>query len=140
MTDSPTSSDGSRVGAALSGSHTTQSAPFASVTSSSAPRVLAPWVYLGINVPLIIAIFSVPHYHVYLWGSMGVGAAVAIVVGVIRNRPTRPAAWIVVALGVATFASGDISYDVLTDFLHERNPYPSVADVFSRRTCCWPRA
>jgi diguanylate cyclase (GGDEF)-like protein/PAS domain S-box-containing protein len=130
MTDSPTWSDGSRVGAAQSGSHTTQSAPFASVTSSSAPRVLAPWVYLGINVPLIIAIFSVPHYHVYLWGSMGVGAAVAIVVGVIRNRPTRPAAWIVVALGVATFASGDISYDVLTDFLHERNPYPSVADVF----------
>jgi diguanylate cyclase (GGDEF)-like protein/PAS domain S-box-containing protein len=25
---------------------------------------------------------------------------------------------------------GDISYDVLTEFMHQRNPFPSVADVF----------
>jgi len=33
-------------------------------------------------------------------------------------------------MGVASFALGDISYDVLTEYLHERNPYPSIADAF----------
>jgi hypothetical protein len=46
---------------------------------------VAPWVYAGINVPLVVAIFSLPQYHVYLWGLLGVGSAVAIVVGIIRN-------------------------------------------------------
>jgi diguanylate cyclase (GGDEF)-like protein/PAS domain S-box-containing protein len=31
---------------------------------------------------------------------------------------------------VTTFALGDISYDVLTEFMHEQNPFPSIADVF----------
>ena len=31
---------------------------------------------------------------------------------------------------MATFVSGDISYDALTRFFHESNPFPSVADAF----------
>jgi diguanylate cyclase (GGDEF)-like protein/PAS domain S-box-containing protein len=91
---------------------------------------MTPWVYVGINLPLVAAIFSFPRYHVYLWGLLGLGAAAAVTVGIIRNQPTRRAAWVFVALGVTTFAMGDISYDVLTEFMHERNPFPSIADVF----------
>ncbi|HEV3267763.1 MAG TPA: EAL domain-containing protein [Acidimicrobiales bacterium] len=31
---------------------------------------------------------------------------------------------------MTTFSLGDISYDVLTEFMHQRNPFPSIADVF----------
>jgi hypothetical protein len=58
------------------------------------------------------------------------GAAAAIVVGIARNRPQHRSAWVVIALGVTTFALGDITYDVLTKFLHEVDPFPSVADAF----------
>jgi hypothetical protein len=87
-------------------------------------------VYVGINVPLVGVIFLLPQYHVYLWGLLGLGSAAAITVGVVRNRPAHQMAWIFVALGMATFATGDISYDVLTQFMHELNPFPSIADVF----------
>jgi diguanylate cyclase (GGDEF)-like protein/PAS domain S-box-containing protein len=83
-----------------------------------------------VNVPLVIAVFMLPRYHVYLWGSLGLGSAAAIVVGVIRNRPTHRGAWLFIVFGVTTFAGGDISYDVLTKFLHQSNPFPSIADAF----------
>jgi diguanylate cyclase (GGDEF)-like protein/PAS domain S-box-containing protein len=91
---------------------------------------IAPWVYLGINVPLVAAIFWLPQFHVYLWGLLGLGSAAAMVVGIIRNKPRRRAAWVVLALGVTTFSLGDITYDVLTKFMHEVNPFPSISDVF----------
>jgi len=91
---------------------------------------MGPWVYVGLNVPLVAAVFLLPGYHLYLWGLLSLGSAAAIVVGMIRNRPTHPLAWLFVVAGVTTFALGDITYDVLTDLLHESNPFPSLADVF----------
>jgi hypothetical protein len=82
------------------------------------------------NAPLVVAVFLLPHYHLYLWGLLSLGSAAAIIVGVVRNRPTHPMAWIFVIAGVTTFALGDITYDVLTEILHESNPFPSLADVF----------
>jgi diguanylate cyclase (GGDEF)-like protein/PAS domain S-box-containing protein len=91
---------------------------------------IASWVYLGLNAPLIAIIFLLPNYHVYLWGLLGLGSAAAMVVGVVDNRPAHRIAWLLLILGVSTFASGDVTYDVLTKFLHEQNPFPSLADVF----------
>ena len=59
---------------------------------------------MGINVPLVVAIFSLPAYHVYLWGLLGLGSAAAIVVGMVRNRPAHRMAWLLVVAGVTTFA------------------------------------
>jgi hypothetical protein len=87
------------------------------------------WGYLVVNLPLVVAIFWLPRYHVYLWGALGLGSAAAVTAGIIRNQPTRRSAWVFVALGVSAFAMGDISYDVLTEFMHERNPFPSIADI-----------
>src|SRR5579863_4919015 len=90
----------------------------------------AAWAYLAANVPLVVVIYLLPRYHVYLWGLLGVGAAAAVVTGIVRNRPAHPIAWLCVALALATFASGDITYDVETEFFHQVNPFPSLADIF----------
>ena len=58
---------------------------------------IAPWAYLGANVPLVAVIFLLPQYHVYLWGLLGLGSVAAIVVGVARNRPGHALAWFCVA-------------------------------------------
>jgi diguanylate cyclase (GGDEF)-like protein/PAS domain S-box-containing protein len=93
-------------------------------------RTIASKVYLAANIPLIVVIFRFPHLHVYLWGTLGVGSAAAMIVGVVRNRPTHRMAWVLLIFGVGTFAAGDITYDVLTEFLHQSNPFPSIADAF----------
>jgi diguanylate cyclase (GGDEF)-like protein/PAS domain S-box-containing protein len=98
--------------------------------SSPARRSNAPSVYVALNAPLVAAIFLLPRYHLYLWGLLSLGSAAAIVVGVVRNRPARLMAWLLVIAGVTTFALGDITYDVLTKFLHQSNPFPSLADLF----------
>jgi diguanylate cyclase (GGDEF)-like protein/PAS domain S-box-containing protein len=88
------------------------------------------WAYLAANVPLVGAIFLFLQYHTFLWGAMGIGGAAAVVLGTMRNRPRHRLPWILVAMALGTFISGDITYDVLTKYLHESNPFPSVADVF----------
>lgn len=93
-------------------------------------RPYVSWMYGALNVPLVAAIFAFPKYHTYLWGLLGLGSAAAIVLGLVRNRPAHRTAWVVEAIGVATFALGDITYDVLTKFMHELNPFPSISDVF----------
>jgi diguanylate cyclase (GGDEF)-like protein/PAS domain S-box-containing protein len=93
-------------------------------------RPYVAWTYVALNVPLVTTVYLFPKEHVYLWGLLGVSSALAIVFGTARNRPARRGAWVVIAMGVATFAAGDITYDVLTEFMHEVNPYPSLADVF----------
>jgi diguanylate cyclase (GGDEF)-like protein/PAS domain S-box-containing protein len=91
---------------------------------------MASRLYMGANVPLVVLIFLFPRYHVYLWGLLGLGSAAAIVVGTARNRPAHRLPWFILAAGVTAFALGDITYDVLTEFLHQSNPFPSLADVF----------
>ena len=88
------------------------------------------WLYLLANVPLVVAIFAFPRYHTYLWGSMGICSAVAIVVGALKNRPAHRAPWILVATAQFAFISGGITYDVLTKFLQENHPFPSIANAF----------
>jgi diguanylate cyclase (GGDEF)-like protein/PAS domain S-box-containing protein len=86
--------------------------------------------YLAANVPLVALIFLFLQYHTFLWGSMGLGAMAAVVIGIINNRPRNKLPWILIAMALGTFISGDIIYDVLTIYLHESNPFPSLADVF----------
>ena len=86
--------------------------------------------YLTANVPLVALIFLLPQYHTFLWGSMGLGASVAVIVGTVKNRPLYKLPWILIAMALGSFISGDITYDILTKYLHESNPFPSLADAF----------
>ncbi|MEJ7582972.1 MAG: EAL domain-containing protein [Acidimicrobiales bacterium] len=86
--------------------------------------------YLVATLPLAIAFFALPRYHLIFWGLLGWSAAAAVVVGVTRNRPRRRLPWLLVAAALATFVTGDVTYDLLTNLLGHRDPFPSVADVF----------
>jgi diguanylate cyclase (GGDEF)-like protein/PAS domain S-box-containing protein len=88
------------------------------------------WAYLAANVPLVALIFLFLPYHTFLWGAMGWGGVAAIVIGIVKYRPRHKLPWILIAMALGTFISGDITYDVLTKYLHERNPFPSIADLF----------
>ena len=87
--------------------------------------------YLAVVVPLAVATFALPRFHVVLWGLLGLTASAAVVVGAVRNRPERRVVWLLVAVALATFVTGDIVYDALTEIFHRSNPFPSVADAFT---------
>jgi hypothetical protein len=78
----------------------------------------------------VTLIYLFPTVHVYLWGLLGLSLATAILVGTLRSRPAHRLTWVVIAIGVTTVALGDIGYDVLAEFMHELNPFPSIADTF----------
>ena len=54
----------------------------------------------------------------------------ATVTGVIRNKPRLGIAWYLLAAALFSFIAGDTTYNVLTQFFHEVNPFPSLADLF----------
>jgi PAS domain S-box-containing protein len=62
-----------------------------------------------------------------IYEALGVCAAVAIVVGVIRNRPAARAGWLALALSQALLGVGDLIY---FNAFGDLPPFPSVADAF----------
>ncbi len=62
-----------------------------------------------------------------IYESMGLLAAAAIVVGVVRNKPSARKGWLTLALSQALFGTGDVIY---FSFLSDPAPYPSIADGF----------
>jgi diguanylate cyclase (GGDEF)-like protein/PAS domain S-box-containing protein len=74
--------------------------------------------------------YAEPAWHTPVWAAIGVTSATTVVVGAIRNRPRRRLPWLLVATAIAAFNAGDITYNILTDVLHDRDPFPSWADGF----------
>jgi len=90
-----------------------------------------PWAaYLFIAAVLTCSYYLFPAYQTPLWTCLGLSAVVATVAGIRRNRPRNPLAWYLLAAAELTFIAGDTSYNVLTDVMHQDNPFPSVADLF----------
>lgn len=58
----------------------------------------------------------------------GLAGVTAMVLGILRNRPENRGAWLLFALGVLAFVSGDITYDV-TELRLGEYPYPNWADL-----------
>ena len=88
------------------------------------------WGYRLVSAALAVLTFLLPRWHTVLWGALGLTSAAAVAAGIVRNRPTRKLPWVLVALALATFASGDIVYDLLTHVFGQKDPFPSLADVF----------
>lgn len=86
--------------------------------------------YGATMLALTVATFALPQYHLVLWGLLGWSAAAAVVAGVLRNRPGRRLPWLLIALALAAFVTGDVVYDALTGILGYRDPFPSAADAF----------
>src|SRR5437773_2495977 len=62
-------------------------------------------------------------------------SATSMLLGIQRNRPRRRTPWVILAIGILTFATGDTTYNLLTTILREQNPFPSYADLFYLVTC-----
>ena len=87
-------------------------------------------VYLLVGLVLAVLYFALPAYHLALWTPLGLSSAAATLIGIRRHRPRRPAPWYLLAAAEFCFIAGDTLYNILTQFLHEDNPFPSLADAF----------
>jgi diguanylate cyclase (GGDEF)-like protein/PAS domain S-box-containing protein len=103
-------------------------APAGSDESGMSTRRL--YVGAGLVALLAAVYFLVPAWHVPLWGTLGLVAVAAITVGGRRNHPAQPLAWYLLAAGVLSFITGDLTYKISNEILHIEPPFPSVADVF----------
>ncbi|MEO5982101.1 MAG: EAL domain-containing protein [Pedococcus sp.] len=115
----------------------TTSAPLAGLPSLPAGQRSLPrassilWVaYLVVAAGLTCSYYLFPSHQTLLWTCLGLSAVAATVTGIRRNRPRAPLAWYLLAAAELTFSAGDTSYNVLTEVLHQDNPFPSVADAF----------
>ncbi|WP_433303075.1 putative bifunctional diguanylate cyclase/phosphodiesterase [Actinoplanes sp. CA-030573] len=86
--------------------------------------------FAALVVVLAVVFYTLPAYSMYSWAAIGLSAAVAVVVGVRTYRPSKPLPWYLLAAVLVSFTLGDTTYNVLTDFLGQANPFPSVADAF----------
>jgi diguanylate cyclase (GGDEF)-like protein/PAS domain S-box-containing protein len=50
----------------------------------------------------------------YVIDALGIAAVIAVIAGVRRNRPRDPAAWCLIAAGVAWLVAGDVVWDTLS--------------------------
>jgi len=61
---------------------------------------------------------------------MQIVGAVAVLIGVRRHRPARPAAWLALAAGGFLFGAGVACWFVYAVVLHQPIPYPGWPDLF----------
>ncbi|WP_127502489.1 putative bifunctional diguanylate cyclase/phosphodiesterase [Actinoplanes solisilvae] len=79
---------------------------------------------------LTVVFYTLPQFGMYSWAAIGLSAAAAVLVGVRVHRPSRRLPWYLLSAVLVSFTFGDTAYNVLTDFLHLENPFPSPADGF----------
>ena len=88
--------------------------------------------------PILVAIVALGIYFLPALGLRGQavvyvgadwGAALVVVAALRLNRPARPIAWMLVAIGIACIAIGDALWYVPL-LAGEEMPYPSLADAF----------
>jgi diguanylate cyclase (GGDEF)-like protein/PAS domain S-box-containing protein len=78
---------------------------------------------------LIAAYYALPGLRVEAWGLIGLSGVLAIVAGVVVNRPARRTPWLLLAAANLTFAAGQLSFLILTLLIREKVPFPSFTDV-----------
>jgi diguanylate cyclase (GGDEF)-like protein len=85
--------------------------------------------YIGGASLIAVFYFARPSAHLALWLTLGLSSAAASFLGTHVNQPPRRLPWHLLALAILSLISGDTIYNILTEFIHETNPFPSVADA-----------
>jgi signal transduction histidine kinase len=91
------------------------------------------WAFVGTGLFLCLVFVLIPSSQVLardgiIYPLTEAGAVLAIVAGVRRYRPSYPAAWLLIAAGLALWLVGDVVWGAYQ--VQGRSPYPSPADFF----------
>jgi diguanylate cyclase (GGDEF)-like protein/PAS domain S-box-containing protein len=87
-------------------------------------------VYLVWLAVLAATYYGRPGLQVEAGSLFDLSGGLAIVAGVVINRPARKVPWLLLAAANLTFAVGQISFLVLTEVRGVKVPFPSIADGF----------
>lgn len=88
-----------------------------------AHRLMA--VYITLIVVVTGLYMSIPETRTPLWAVIGLSGVAAVLTGVHIHRPAQRWPWWALAGGLLTFIAGDTSYNVLEEYFHASNPFPS---------------
>ncbi|MFJ9520019.1 EAL domain-containing protein [Kitasatospora sp. NPDC101801] len=88
------------------------------------------FVFLGWMTLLTALYYTHPDQRIIWWTGIGLSGVVAIVLGVVRNRPAHPLPWFLLAAANLSFTAGEVAEVVQTEILQLVNPFPSIADGF----------
>jgi hypothetical protein len=89
---------------------------------------------------LTAAFYTVPQWlSTFTWAAIGLSGAAAVLLGIRLHRPSRRLPWLLLSGVLISFMAGDTTYNILTDYLGQDNPFPSLADGFYLAVYpCWP--
>jgi len=79
---------------------------------------------------LVAMYYGRPGLRTEAWGLIGLSGVLAIVAGVVINRPARKAPWLLLLAANLSFAVGQVSFLFLTEIMKAKVPFPSIADGF----------
>ncbi len=84
------------------------------------------WSFLaaGVVFSALVLLDGSDSVRSFDFDALGLVAAGGAVYGILRNRPDSRVAWLLLAIGVALFASGDVAYDVVTRSAGANSGYP----------------
>jgi len=88
------------------------------------PGGYAVWMAL-----LVATYYAVRDLRPETWGLIGLSGVVAILAGVVVNRPSRKAPWLLLAAALTSITAGQVGFLVMTQILRTPIPFPSFADV-----------
>jgi diguanylate cyclase (GGDEF)-like protein/PAS domain S-box-containing protein len=77
---------------------------------------------------LIATYYGRPGWRAEAWGLIGLSGVAAIVAGVVINRPSRKAPWLLLAAALTSFTAGQVSF-LVAQLVGVELPFPSFADV-----------
>ncbi|MFC0533736.1 EAL domain-containing protein [Phytohabitans kaempferiae] len=93
----------------------------------SSRRVIT--AFASVMIVLTAVYYAFPGWHMAIWTAIGTASALAVAVGVARNRPRQRLPWLLLSVGIFAFAMGDTTYLFLTEVLGHPQPFPSLADL-----------
>ncbi|HEY7273113.1 MAG TPA: EAL domain-containing protein [Actinoplanes sp.] len=81
-------------------------------------------------VALTALFYAMPQWSMVTWAAIGLSGAAAVLLGIRLHRPSPRLPWFLLSAMLASFTAGDTTYNVLTEYLHQEDPFPSFADGF----------
>jgi diguanylate cyclase (GGDEF)-like protein/PAS domain S-box-containing protein len=86
--------------------------------------------YAGWMTLMVVLYYMLPSLRPVTWGLIALPGVAAIGAGIAVNRPAHRTPWLLLAIANLSFATAQVSFLVLTQYLHHRLPVPSVLDAF----------